>query len=550
MRADSVLKASRWDPAVVLASLGANLLSLVVPLSMIHLYDRIIPNNGYETLTVLGLVVVFAILLECVLRAARRLLLERGGENFELQSYYAAYSALIFSDPSHSNGITPGKLNSGLGAIERLRSLHSGEVAFAILDLPFACLFLIVIFMISPVVGLTVALILVTTLSLLRLQRVRLASIQNKRRLVEERRHSFLVECFSGIDAIKSMQIEQSMCRRYERLMAGSSEIGAKLVKATHIAQGMTATIGTFSPAIVACVGAFLAVEGQMTLGAVAAVILLTGRIIQPALRVEAFIAGLSTAKMERDDLENILSLPKLERGARALPNVERIEFSDVSISVHQGNSVHLKGINFSLKTGECLLVTGPEPQACSHLLKAVLGDVALDGSFEINGVAFSEFDHSALSQRVRYIGRDNALLAGTLLENLAAFDLEAYQDDAVELSRALGLDSFLAKTKEGYAVNVGQSSNSGLPKSIEDTAAIINGLVSCPDVLLFDHANATLDRTTDESLLEILRANIASRITILCSDRPSYQQLATHTLDITEFLTAAKEMTTNGRAS
>ena len=108
MRADKILAVSRREPAVILASLGANLLSLAVPMAMIHIYDRVIPNQGYETLVTLGIMVLGAVVAEVILRGARSHLLELSAERFERAAYPAAVSALLFADPTREDQASQG----------------------------------------------------------------------------------------------------------------------------------------------------------------------------------------------------------------------------------------------------------------------------------------------------------------------------------------------------------------------------------------------------------------------------------------------------------
>ncbi|MEM7718014.1 MAG: ABC transporter transmembrane domain-containing protein [Pseudomonadota bacterium] len=537
MRADTILRATRWDPAVVLASIGANMLSLVVPMSMIHLYDRILPNQSYETLAVLAALVGAAILAEVILRTARRVILERAGEVFELKMYPALFDCLVNADPKASDKLGAGRLHSSVGAVDRLRRLHTGETAFAILDLPFACLFLAVIAAISPLAGAIVALILLVTFLVLRTARRLSLRLQEDKRAGEQRRYSFLIEVLGRIDVIKAMQIENPMRRRYERLMGGAAVLEAETVKISHFAQGFTATVGAFSPVIIACLGAVLVIEQQITVGALAAIILLTGRIIQPALRVEAFLAGLSMTKLEREEVEDLLSLPYLREGTQTLSRIDVIELEGFSSLADDGGTRAFENVNLILRRGDCVEITGPSRSASSAFLRLFLGETETHGGFHINGTDHAAFASRERLRHIRYLARDQALLNGTLLDNFTNFQRKDYQDDAIALANRLGLGQWLAQTTDGFDLQVGGNQGGGLSRSMLDIASNISRLVDQPDVLLFDRANASLDRETDRRLLNYIAEQRASRITLICSDRPSYQALADWTLDITPFL-------------
>lgn len=538
MRADKVLRATRWDPAVVLASIGANTLSLVVPMSMIHLYDRILPNESYETLAVLGVLVCVAIVAEIVLRTARRIILERAGEIFELSTYPALFDCLVNADPSGADSLGAGRLHASVGAVDRLRRLHTGETAFAILDLPFACLFLAVIAVISPLAGTIVTGILLLTFLVLRSARRHSLRLQEDKRESEQRRYNFLIEVLDRIDVIKAMQIENPMRRRYERLMGGAAATEADTAKISQFSQGFTATVGAFSPVVIACLGAMLVIDEQITVGALAAIILLTGRIIQPALRVEAFLAGLSLTKLERREMENLLSLPYTRTGERALKGIDEIEFEDVSSMEEDERPFAFQNINLRLRRGDCVAVTGPTRASSSAFLRLFLGESELHGVVRINGQSYTKYASHDRLRHIRYLDRDQPLLNGTLLDNFTKFQRHEHHDDAIALANRLGLGRWLAQTSEGFDLRVGGSRGVGLSGSMLDVASFVSRLVDEPDVLLFDRANASLDLDADQRLLNYLTEQRSSRITLICSDRPSYQALADWTLDITPFLT------------
>ncbi len=538
MRVDSILKASRRDPAVVIASLGANMLSLVVPVSMIHLYDRIIPNNGLETLAILGLIVLVAIIVEGALRAARREILERAGETFEIMATNAVFEAILRATPSEGDPVTQGRLSRSVSAVDRLRGMHTGDVALAILDLPFALIFFGVIALISPLAGAIIVSIVLFAFAVLRFSRRNIQALQNKRKEIEERRHSFLSEALAGVDTIKGMHIENAMERRYERLMSGAAQVGADIARATHRAQGFAATVGAFAPILVACAGAFAVLEREMTIGALAAVILLTGRIIQPVLRVEAFLAGMVATGHEREDLEDMLVLPGLQSGTYPLEAIETIELRNVSTAVSKTTQVAFQNIDVSLRRGDCIHLIGGDACARTAFLSLLLGEADVTaGEYLLNELDSEEYRLKHRQHEMAYLSSSSTLLSGTLLDNLTAFRPRENRDAAMELTRALGIDKAIATSAHGYDLKVGSGAKVGLSSSLADAVVIAGGLVNDPSVVLFDQANASLDRVTDERLLELLLAGREDRITIICSNRPSYQRLATQTFDISKFV-------------
>lgn len=518
------------------------MLSLAVPMAMIHIYDRVIPNQGYETLTVLGLVVFGSIVAEIALRTARRHILERAAERFELAAYPAAIRSLVMRDPAVEDRISQGDLYRSIMGIDRLRNAHAGETSMALLDLPFAFLFLAIIAMISPTAGLTVFLLLAVAFLVLRTARKHVLIMQRKRKENESRRHSFLSETLRGLDVVKGMRVEDFMLRRYERLLAGSADISADTARSVQLAQGFTAAVGTLSPLLMGAIGALMVIQGEMSVGALAAVILLTSRIIQPILRVEAFLAGMENVRQDREELEHILAAPSIRSGTRALEDVRKLTLSQVSTQASHSVPVAFSNVDLTLDRGDCLALQGPDKLSQSAFLQLLAGELALvSGDISVNGVSLFSQSLEDRQQRIRYFGPANTLIEGTLIENMTMFRPRTFRDRAVQLAQDIGIEANISQSPDGFDMRVGSGAKAQLPKSLSDAALIVGGLVTDPDVVLFDEANAALDREIDGKLLQMLERDLTNRITVLVSSRPSFLKLANRTLDITPFLKDAQ---------
>ncbi|MEO1025565.1 MAG: ABC transporter transmembrane domain-containing protein [Pseudomonadota bacterium] len=543
MSAEQILTRAQRDPMVVLASLGANLLSLAIPMSMIHIYDRVIPNKGLETLAALSIMVIGAIFAEVILRASRRYILELSASRFEAVAYPAAISAILQADPAQSERASQGQLYRCVTSIEKLRNLHVGNSALDPLDLPFSMLFLGFIAVMSPALGFSVFMLLTTAFLVLRQARKRVLAHQIRRQENEERRHSFLTEVLRGVDVVKTRRIEAFMQRRYERLLGGAALISADTARAVQLAQGFTAAIGTLSPLFVGAIGAVLVIQGSMTVGSLAAVVLLTGRIIQPVLRMEAYLAGADNLRQHREDLAQVLSMPARAEGTRALESVDEVCLKDVDSKTDPVFKTRFSNINLTMHRGECIALTGADRRTQRHFLRLLAGETGLErGEICLNQHPMESYALADRQDRIRLLSVDNTLIEGTLLENLTAFRPKLYRDQAVQLARRMGIEETITQSAEGYSLDVGPSSRAGLPQSLSDAVTIISGLVSEPDVILFDEANGALDRVADAFLLKLLTDIAPERLIIMVSNRPSFLKLATREVDLGQFVDAEIE--------
>ena len=522
------LVVSRLDPAVLAALVFANLLALAVPLAMVQVHDRIIPNEGYETLAALALILVVAIVFEAILRAARSALLHIAAERFEVRAYATAFRALLNENPVNESRLSPGEIHARLTGVENVRASHVGEAALAGVDLPFAIVFVGVIFLISPTLGFATLAMMAVTILVLACVRLRVQALQLQRQAIEDRRLSFISGMLRSVDVVKGLRIEDFMQRRYERLMAASADVTADLSGSVHTAQGFAASAGAVTPAAIGALGAFQVIDQELTIGALAAVVLLSGRMMQPVLRMEASLAGRASARRARRDVGTLVELPARPEGGKPLAAVEHL-----TVKRFAGPGDGQVTVGLSLSRGDCLLIEGGSAQKRREFLRAFRGETQVgQGSIDLNGRPLEEYALGDLKDRMRFLVAGEGFLNGSLIENMTGFDVARHRDEAIRLAGALGIDDFISRTAEGYRMHVG-GAVSPLPRSISDACGLVAALVKDPDVILFDRANATLDRDMDRLLLEELQRRAPRTILVMVSDRPSYQKLATHRLDI-----------------
>lgn len=530
-----VLHSALRDPALIGASVASNLLGLAIPLAMIQIYDRIIPNDAYETLIVLAAVVLTTVIAEMVLRGARHFLLGLAGQKFEFTAYATALRAIMNQPPVQASGQNEGTLFTQLTSIDRLREIYTGPSIMALLDLPFAFLFLFVIMLISPLTGGAVIVVLSLSFLILRASRRTVTALQEQRKEVEAQRHSFLAEVLRGMSSVKSQGIEGFMRRRYERLLSRSGEKTFDMNARIHTAQGFAGATGSLAPLFVCCIGAYSVIQDAMTVGSLAAMVLLTGRIVQPVLQFEAFLAGTETAKNARADLDAILGLAGAQDGKAPLWGVCKLELVDVQTEPEPRTGIWFEDLNICLKTGDCITLDAPNPLYQSAFLRILGAEVACHrGQFLINDEPAEMFRAADRTEVVRLLGPESQLIDGTVLENMTNFAPDLHRHRALALASEIGVDRFFSESVDGYETKVGSSSEANLPKSVADATLIVSGLVTEPDVILFDEANAALDMETDQKLLALLERLKPNSIIVLVTGRPSFRKLANGSLDLT----------------
>ncbi len=516
------------DPYLMTASIMANFFSLALPILMLQIYDRIIPRQGVESLAVLALGATIAIIAEMVVRSARARLMALAGDAFERDVQVRLFERLLKADLKAVEKETPGAYVDRIASVDRLREFRHGEAAMVILDLPFTVLFLLTTAIISYQLAIVVLLIVGLSIIANRVTREGLPELSAQKKLLDSRRFSFLLEVLGGIEMIKSFNLEGFMERRYERLMGSSAAIAAESTARSNFAQSVTGSVGQVTPFIIASVGSILAINQSISIGALAAVILLGTRIVQPIMKFEAMRSvDEDVIRVERE-IAKVLTTPFRVEGETICEAIERIELSDITLKQEGSDAPLFNKLNLTLQRGEIITLEGNVGCGRSTLLWLIMGFVTPDaGEVRINGNAITDYRLASVRDRIAYLPPAPKMLEGNVLENMTRFDPEKFLPEAIQISAQLGLASYFAHHQDGLMTKVGHGLESGLPTSVTERIPLVGALVGNPDIVLFDEANANLDMDGDNKLKDYLASLRGKVSVILVTQRPSYFALA-----------------------
>lgn len=526
----------RLDAYAYLGALTSNLLALALPLVMLQLFDRVIPNQAYTTLAVLGLGLFCAVSLEIVMRTLVAGLMGHAGARYEFEAQDRFFSNLLSRDPGVTDKDEAGAHLDRLETIDKVRNFRAGAAALAMIDVPFAVLFFAVLLLVAPWLALVVAGILTAIVLVDRTQQTAVAAHGEKKRVHNQRRYSFVIETLRGIEHVKGLRAEQFMERRHERLAGAGARHSADISFRQSLGQGVTGGISQATPTIVAIAGSLAVMDQTLTTGALAASIMLSSRIVQPIVRYMSIAGAERGLKQAEVDLDVALAAPPSPVQRTKAPPFEAMTLRDLSFDAVDGAPV-FDGLNLTVKKGEVIAISGPSGSGKSALMWMMAGVLrARRGDVLYNDVALGDLDRKSLRDRVALAPQTPMLLAGTVLDNLTRFETERHLQEALHLARVLGIDRYFAVRPEGLMTEVGGGFSRGLPGSVEMAAPLIGALVGGPDVILFDEANSDLDPDTDRRLLHYFESLRGKCTMVLITQRPSYMRLATRTYAIEDF--------------
>lgn len=513
---------------VLFASAASNLLALALPLVLLQVYDRIIPNQGYETLIVLSIGLIVAIVLDVALKNARGGLMAWAGARFEAQISERAINKLLTGDLSAIERDSAGAHLDRLNSIDKIRDFRTGDAATAFLDIPFAAIFLLLVAYISLPIAIIVCVIAGVAVFFMRRIEESTRKVIEQRSEIDTRRHSFLIEVLRSIETVKSLGIGDFMERRYERLLSTAAKLGAKSSEMSHLSQGIAGSVTQVTTAVVASVGAVMVINGHLTVGALAASILLSGRVMQPLFRVESINNKSEELKIWEGRLVDFFEEGDERSGGIDPGEIHSIRLDDVSFRHTADGPLVLKNVNLEVRRGEIIAIAGASGSGKSSLMLLMTGELTpTSGQIYINEHRIEDCDPRVLRRQISALPQRHSLLDGTIIENMTRFDPARYAVDALRIASELELESFFAAHPEGLSYQVRSGHVSDIPASVVDRVALVRGLVNLPRMILFDESNQSLDREADIALLNYLQSQRNRAGMVFVTQRPSYAALA-----------------------
>ena len=279
---------------------------MALPLSILIVYDRIVPNASYESLSVLVLLLISFALLEAGLRICRAYMLGWSAAKFELQTTIQSLDRILTLDYKSLNSVPAVRQAERMKAVSRYSDFMGSQSRLAVVDLPYVLLFLSVMAMIGgwlalvPVVVIAIFCVMVLVLS------GRFRRVLEERKQQDTKIYDFISELLGSIHTIKGAAMEPQMLRRFERLQRTGSVTDFRSIEVSAHSQTMMGLFGNITIISMVSTGGWLAVTGDFSVGTLAACTMLAGRTIQPVVRVAGIWNELQRTAISLEDIKEL----------------------------------------------------------------------------------------------------------------------------------------------------------------------------------------------------------------------------------------------------
>jgi ATP-binding cassette subfamily C protein LapB len=514
---------------VLLAAFLINLFALAMPLFTMNVYNRVVPNNAFETLWMMAIGVGIILIGDLLLKSMRGYFLDLASRRVDI-NLSALIMARVLGIRMEYRPLSAGSFAANLKSFETVRDFITSASITTLIDLPFSIIFMVVIWWIAPNVLIPLLIgILVVVIYALTTQK-KMQELAETTHRASALRNATLIESLVGLDTLKAMGAESIMQRRWEKSAAFLARVSVqlKLLSTSNVNVAMW-TQQLVSVAVI-IVGVYTITEGELSMGGLIAVNMLANRTMAPIGQVAGLLTQFHIAASSLLSLNAIMEQPvERPQGANFVSRETfkgDIEFRDVSFAYPEQGVEALRNVSFKLKQGESVAILGRIGSGKSTLQKLTLGLFApTEGSILIDGMDIRQLDPAELRQHVGYVPQDVTLFYGSLRENLVLAHQQANDKAVIKAADFANLTEFVNTHPHGFDMLIGERGESlsgGQRKAVSVARAVIHE----PPILLFDEPTGSMDHSSEAWIKTKLKDFMQGRTLMLVTHRTPLMDL------------------------
>lgn len=514
------------------ASLFIGLLALATSLFSMQVYDRVIPTRGEQTLWVLSTGVLLTIGLELWIKMARSKLMDHvvvGLDGRLSRDIFARLLQLRVDQLPASVGSLAGQIRG----YEQVRGFYTASTLFTLIDLPLALFFVVVIMVVGhPIVALVPLLFGALAFWMGLAMRTRIMRQAVDGAALSNLKTGLLVEAVEGMETIKAGSGHWKFLSRWMGVNQETILSDLRMRTLNDSVGYVAASLQQLSYAALVVAGAWVLMQGQMTMGALIACSILSGRVLSPILALPGLLVQHAHAKAALESLEALYRLKVDNQDSHQVLVPEhikgRFELMDVKFA-YGDHPAALVVPTFRLEPGERVVVLGPIGSGKSTLLRLLSGLYQpQSGRVLLDGLDMAHIHRQVVSQHVGYLQQEHRLFQGTLRENLLV-GLPDPGDDAIQdAMERTGMSQFVAMHPKGLDRSISEGGK-GLSGGQKQLLAFTRVILTNPDVMLLDEPTATMDEDQERACLRVLaHAAQQGKTMVIVTHKPSLLPLAT----------------------
>jgi ATP-binding cassette subfamily C protein LapB len=514
---------------VILASALINLFAVASPLFVMNVYDRVVPNQAIETLWVLAIGVTVVFVFDFILRGLRGRFIDLAGSKADVE-----LSARIFERVLglrlDVRPASAGAFANNLREFDGIREFYASLTLTAFVDVPFSILFLLVIWMVAG------SLVLVPLTAIPILLFYGLFAQPKMRRAAEQAMHASaqksatLVEALVESETVKALGVEGRLQRELENSVAEAArwnmQARAWALSATNLATLLQQLVSVG----VVVFGVYLIADGLLSMGALIAAVILSGRAVMPLAQIAGLLTRFYQASTALGTLNQVMQMPVDRPDGQVFvtrPVMQgSIEFDHVSFHYPGQELPALKDASLKIEPGERLAVIGRIGSGKTTINRLIAGLYqAQQGAVRIDGVDMRQLDPGDLRHNIAYVSQDSQLMFGSVRDNLTMGVAHVDDEQIVRAAELAGVADFVNRHPLGFDMPVGEQ-GAMLSGGQRQAVALARALVQDAPVLLLDEPTGSMDNSSEEHIKRELARVVQGKTLVLITHRASLLEL------------------------
>lgn len=487
---------------ILVAAFFINLFALAMPLFVMNVYDRVVPNHATETLWVLAIGAVVIVCADLALRLLRSWFVELAANRANITMSARIMERILGARLEHAPQ-SVGSFSANVQSFESVRSFIGSMTVTALIDLPFFLLFVVIIALISPLMVIPVllgaALIILYAVSVQSTMR----QLSDTMSQASAQRNSGLVESLVAAPTLKSFNGSSRMQSAWEqstRFISGCT--GKQRMLGMSVGAGASWVQQVVAVAII-ITGVYLVINGDMSQGGLIAAYMLSSRAMAPVSQTASLLSQYYQAATALESVEQMMDAEQDRTPGKQFISRGKlrgeIELRDVSFKYPDEDKNALNGVSLHIRAGERVGILGPVGSGKSTLEKLVLGLYRpTSGSLLVDGVNINQIDPAELRRNIGYIPQDVQLLSGTVYDNITLGIDHPGNERLMQAINISGLKTMVGDHADGLSMQVGEGGNR-LSGGQRQTIAVARAVMPDSSILLLDEPTSAMDSMLEQ---------------------------------------------------
>jgi ATP-binding cassette subfamily C protein len=497
---------------VMVLTCATNVLILAIPIYLFQIADRVLTSHSVDTLVMLTVVIVGAVVFQSIFDAIRRFMLMRTAVEIA-----ARLGAPTLSAAAAASLHGTGREYQTLGDLQQLRSFLVSGTLLSFLDIPFAPLFILAIFLVHPHLG-TIVVVTTVVLVVVALINQKLTSRPfADANLAQAKANQHLDSMSRNSQIINALAMIPEAVTIWGRDTAASLRAQVRAQDRNIVSAAISKCVRLLTQVAMLGWGAYLAIQGEVTGGMVIAASIIAGRALTP---VEGSIEGWNAFLLSRaayGRIAQLLTSSALQYEKLRLPRPEgRLDVERLLYVPAGTKQVVLNGVSFALAPGESLAVIGNSGAGKTTLGKMLVGSILpTSGNVRLDLMDLRNWDPRQFGESIGYLPQDVQLFPGTIKDNIGRMRPDATDEQIYDAAVLADVHQMIANMPKGYETVVA-ADGAPLSGGQKQRIALARAFFGNPRMLVLDEPNSNLDVAGDKALVKALEHAKANGITVV----------------------------------